>query len=56
MRRVPVLVTYHMTSETLPEFNSAQAFEVASVAEVKDEVFGPVLQIVALGQRRTQEP
>ena len=56
MRRVPVLVTYHMTSETLPQFNSAQAFEVASLAEVKDEIFGPVLQIVRWGSGELKSP
>ena len=43
-------------ADSLPNSVQPAAFEVASLAEVKDEIFGPVLQIVRWGSGALQRP
>ena len=43
-------------SEQLPNMIAPAAFEVASLANVKDEIFGPVLQIVRWGSGELDSP
>jgi RHH-type transcriptional regulator, proline utilization regulon repressor / proline dehydrogenase / delta 1-pyrroline-5-carboxylate dehydrogenase len=45
-----------LIAATMPNLMPPAAFEVASLAEVKDEIFGPVLQIVRWGSGALKNP